>query len=142
MARWNREENQKFEDLSSYSSSKEYKKRKKNRRGRTVLRGFAVALCLLFILFGSGLVYVSTDLLDGLTTTSIPKDNETLGIDPENIVMDDSIKNIALFGVDSRNDDFTGLSDVIMILTVDNKHGKLKMTSILRDSQVLIDGES
>ncbi len=142
MARKNREENQQFEDLSSYSSSREYKKRKKNRRGRAVLRGFAVALCLLFILCGSGLVYVSTDLLDGLTTTTIAKDNETLGIDPENVVMDDSIKNIALFGVDSRNDAFTGLSDVIMVLSVDNKHGKLKMTSILRDSQVLIEGES
>ena len=48
--------------------------------------------------------------------------------------MDDSVRNIALFGVDSRNGDFTGLSDVVMILTVDNKHGKIKMTSILRDS--------
>ncbi len=142
MARRNREDVQQFEDLSSYSSSKEYKKRKKNRRGRAVLRGIAVAFCLLFILCGSGLVYVSTDLLAGLTTTSIAKDNEALGIDPENIVMDDSIKNIALFGVDSRTDEFTGLSDVIMILSVDNKHGKLKMTSILRDSEVQIDGES
>ena len=82
MARKNREENQQFEDLSSYSSSKEYKKRKKNRRGRAVLRGFAVALCLLFILCGSGLVYVSTDLLDGLTTTTIAKDNEDPGHRP------------------------------------------------------------
>lgn len=77
-----------------------------------------------------------------MTTTSIAKDNETLGIDPENIVMDDSVRNIALFGVDSRNGDFTGLSDVVMILTVDNKHGKIKMTSILRDSEVQIEGES
>ena len=28
-----------------------------------------------------------------------------------------------------------------MILTVDNKHQKLKLTSILRDSEVTIDGE-
>ena len=56
--------------------------------------------------------------------------------------MDDSVRNIALFGVDSRNGDFTGLSDVVMILTVDNKHGKIKMTSILRDSEVQIEGES
>lgn len=142
MARKNLNGSEQFEDVSSYSSSKEYKKRKKNRRGRAVLRGVAVFFCLLFILFGSGLVYVSTGLLSGLTTTTIAKDDDSLGIDAKNIVMDDSIKNIALFGVDSRNGEFTGLSDVIMILTVDNKHGKIKMTSILRDSELLIDGES
>ena len=142
MPRKNKEDYQQFEDLSSYSSSKEYKKRRKNRRARAVLRGVGVFFCLLFILFGSGLVYVSTGLISGLTTTTIAKDDEALGIDPENIVMDDSVRNIALFGVDSRNGEFTGLSDVIMILTVDNKHGKIKMTSILRDSEVTIEGES
>lgn len=141
MARKNMNTSGEFEDVSSYSSSKEYKKRKKNKRGRTVLRGIAVFFCLVFILCGSGLVYVSTGLLSGLTTTSIAKDDDSLGIDTQNIVMDDSIKNIALFGVDSRNGEFKGLSDVIMILTVDNKHGKIKMTSILRDSEVSIEGE-
>ena len=142
MARKSQQSSQHFEDVSSYSSSKEYKKRRKNRRGRAVLRGIAVFFCLVFILCGSGMVYVSTNLLADLTTTEIPKDNEALGIDVDNIVMDDSIKNIALFGVDSRNGTFTGLSDVIMVLSVDNRHGKVKMTSILRDSQVIIDGES
>ena len=142
MARRDHFASQGFEDVSSYSSSKEYKKRKKNRRGRAVLRGIAVFFCLLFILCGSGLVYVSTNLLANLTTTSIAKDNDSLGIDTENIVMDSSIKNIALFGVDSRNGDFTGLSDVIMILSVDGVHGKLKLTSILRDSELSINGET
>ena len=142
MARRDHFASQGFEDVSSYSSSTEYKKRKKNRRGRAVLRGIAVFFCLVFILCGSGLVYVSTNLLANLTTTSIAKDNDSLGIDTENIVMDSSIKNIALFGVDSRNGDFTGLSDVIMILSVDGVHGKLKLTSILRDSELSINGET
>ena len=141
MARKNHSQSEVFEDVSSYSSSKEYKKRRKNRRGRAVLRGIGIFFCLVFILCGSGMVYVSTNLLADLTTTSIAKDNDTLGIDAESIVMDDSIKNIALFGVDSRTSDFTGRSDVIMILTVDNKHQKLKLTSILRDSELTIDGE-
>ena len=58
--------------------------------------------------------------------------------------MDDSIKNIALFGLDQRSaysEDSTR-SDVIMVLTVDNKHKKLKITSILRDSYVSIEGEN
>lgn len=141
MARKNVNSSAEFEDVSSYSSSKEYKKRKKNRRGRAVLRGIAIFFCLIFILCGSGLVYVSTNLLSGLSTTTIAKDDDSLGIDTKNIVMDDSIKNIALFGLDSRNGEFTGRSDVIMILSVDNKHGKLKLTSILRDSELTIEGE-
>ena len=83
MARRDHFASQGFEDVSSYSSSKEYKKRKKNRRGRAVLRGIAVFFCLVFILCGSGLVYVSTNLLANLTTTSIAKDNDSLGIDTE-----------------------------------------------------------
>ncbi len=141
MARRNHSQSEAFEDVSSYSSSKEYKKRRKNRRGRAVLRGIAVFFCLAFILCGSGMIYASTNLLAGLTTTTIAKDNDTLGIDAESIVMDDSIKNIALFGVDSRSSEFSGRSDVVMVLTVDNKHQKLKLTSILRDSEVTIDGE-
>ena len=52
---------------------------------------------------------------------------------------EDSIINIALFGIDSRTGE-QARSDAIMILTIDNKHGKLKVSSIMRDSYVNIDG--
>ena len=127
MARKKHTNSQGFEDVSSYSSSKEYKKGGGEESGPgqccVALRSF---FCLVFILCGSGLVYVSTNLLSGLNTTSIAKDDDTLGIDSENILMDNSIKNIALFGVDARNTEFTGRSDVIMVLSVDNRHGKVK----------------
>lgn len=138
-----RDDAQEFEDLSSYSSSKEYNKRRKNRRGHTVLKCILGVFCALLIVFGSGLIYIATYLLDDLTTTNITKDPTALGIDPS-VTMDDSIKNIALFGLDQRSaysDDSTR-SDVIMVLTVDNKHKKLKITSILRDSYVSIEGEN
>lgn len=138
-----RDDAQEFEDLSSYSSSKEYNKRRKNRRGHTVLKCILGVFCALLIVFGSGLIYIATHLLDDLTTTNITKDPAALGIDPS-VTMDDSIKNIALFGLDQRSaysDDSTR-SDVIMVLTVDNKHKKLKITSILRDSYVSIEGEN
>lgn len=138
-----RDDAQEFEDLSSYSSSKEYNKRRKNRRGHTVLKCILGVFCALLIVFGSGLIYIGTHLLDDLTTTNITKDPTALGIDPS-VTMDDSIKNIALFGLDQRSaysDDSTR-SDVIMVLTVDNKHKKLKITSILRDSYVSIEGEN
>ncbi len=129
-----------FEDVSSYSAYA-YKKRRKNRRGRMVLQGFAAFLCVIMILFGAALIYISTDLIGELTTNTITKDPETLGFH-EDAVVDDSIKNVALFGLDSRSSSFEGQSDVTMILTVDNRHGAIKMTSIMRDSLVNIEGDS
>lgn len=56
------------------------------------------------------------------------------------VTPDESITNIALFGLDTRADDEPSHSDCIMIVTIDNTRGKIKMTSIMRDSLVPIDG--
>ena len=50
-----------------------------------------------------------------------------------------SIINIALFGVDAVEGG-AGRSDSIMIATLDTVNKKLKLTSIMRDSYVAIDG--
>jgi LCP family protein required for cell wall assembly len=51
------------------------------------------------------------------------------------------IKNIALFGVDTRStESIEGLSDCIIVLSIDVQNSTVKMTSILRDSRVYIDG--
>jgi len=137
MARKNNE--QAFQDVSSYSAT-ESKKRRRGRRVRLVLQFLAAFLCVVMILFGCGLIYISMDVISELSTTTITKDPAQLGFH-EDAVQDDSITNIAMFGVDSRNSEFRGLSDVVMILTVDNRHDTIKMTSILRDSLVYIEGE-
>lgn len=53
-----------------------------------------------------------------------------------------SIINIALFGVDSRHEKVGDVShsDSTMILSIDKKHKKIKLSSILRDSYVDIAG--
>lgn len=63
-----------------------------------------------------------------------------LGIDSQVIAdtSDKDITNIALFGVDSRDHDDTGRSDALMIMSVDKMHGKIKLTSIARDTRVYI----
>ena len=48
----------------------------------------------------------------------------------------DDVQNIALFGLDTRNNDESGRSDAMIILSIDRKHNKIKMTSIARDSLV------
>ncbi len=76
----------------------------------------------------------------GLKTTYLTQDNEELGITSETVEMaaDKDITNIALLGVDSREHDDTGRSDAIMILSVDKAHGKIKLTSLARDTRVYI----
>lgn len=48
----------------------------------------------------------------------------------------EGIYNILLIGVDARKDDFSGLSDTMIICTLDTVHKKTKMTSIMRDLYV------
>lgn len=51
------------------------------------------------------------------------------------------IFNVALFGLDTRDEDsFTGRSDSIIIVSIDRKNNTVKLSSILRDSYVAIDG--
>lgn len=49
--------------------------------------------------------------------------------------------NIALFAVDRRNTNQEGNSDVIMIISIDQVTKKIKMSSILRDTYVNIEGK-
>ncbi|CCX37363.1 cell envelope-like function transcriptional attenuator common domain protein [Clostridium sp. CAG:1013] len=78
-------------------------------------------------------------LLSGMTMTSITSDPDALGIQ-SSAYSDPKVINVALFGLDARNEGETSRSDVVMVLTVDKRHNTLKLTSILRDSEVNIDG--
>jgi LCP family protein required for cell wall assembly len=48
--------------------------------------------------------------------------------------IDDQILNIALFGIDSRSQSFEGLSDSIMVLSINTKTKDIKLISIMRDT--------
>lgn len=53
----------------------------------------------------------------------------------------EDVINVALFGIDSRKpDNFTGLSDSIMILSVNTKLKQIKLISVMRDTLVKIPG--
>ncbi|MBQ7809463.1 MAG: LCP family protein [Clostridia bacterium] len=57
---------------------------------------------------------------------------------PAPLYAHDSVTNILLIGTDSNSD--WGRSDTLMLLSLDNIHGKIKMTSFLRDTFVSIPG--
>ncbi|MGN1080982.1 MAG: hypothetical protein ACI4QV_02715, partial [Acutalibacteraceae bacterium] len=98
------------------------KSRKKKIIKRVVIACLSVILVLCLGIGGTVVYYlnkVNQDTNFNAEDIGITEDTHT----------DESIINIALFGTDSRTDDDTGRSDALMILSVDKKHGKLKLTS-------------
>ena len=105
----------------------------KNRRGKKAVKFVVAILVILGLLFGGAYLYLAATL----NTQDFPTDDASLGITGNSTI---GITNIAFFGVDTRDNTDTGRSDAILILTVDTIHSQIKMTSILRDSKVPIEG--
>lgn len=62
-------------------------------------------------------------------------------LNSDDLLNDPQILNIMLFGEDSRKEgEDHGRSDTMIMLSIDNRHKKLKMTSFLRDLYVNIPG--
>lgn len=98
---------------------------------------------VLVIILGAvgGVYFYGNHLFNKLEKVEIDKDNIGITEEVEEKLSQysDSIINIALFGVDAVDGE-AGRSDSIMIATIDTVHKKLKLTSIMRDSYVAIDG--
>lgn len=76
--------------------------------------------------------------------TIIDRSDKALGIASQAKTKANSLKNhrlnIALFAVDRRTQKDVGNSDIIMIISVNQENGEIKMASIMRDTYVSIDG--
>ena len=130
------------QSVDIYSSAKKQKKAvkrgKKNKKSRTrkiiitilsVLVGFCILVSGLLIFALNYFDYNKTDL-----------DEDLLGAQFDD--SEDHVKNIALFGIDTRNQEsMTGLSDSIMIMSIDSKAKTIKLVSIMRDSVVRVNGK-
>lgn len=91
---------------------------------------------VILVLLGGGYYYINSKL-NKVQKVEINKDN--LSIDKTQVKEEKHIKNIALFGIDAPKGK-VGRSDAIMILTLDEEHKVMKLTSIMRDSYVDIPG--
>ena len=116
--------------------AKRVKPKTKSSKGWWIALVSVMAVLGLLLLAAAGL---GQYYLGGLNTTKLTKDPTALGISAD-ATNDDQIINIALFGVDSRTTAIRGRSDAVIILSIDNRHGKIKMTSVLRDSSIMIEG--
>lgn len=122
--------------MENNKSKRRNKKKNKKSLGFKIFIGFLCVL-LAFAVVGGGYVI---GLLNKMDNIKLNKDN--LGIIEDEFKEYDNvnkIKNIALFGVDAIDGE-AGRSDSIMIATMDPVHNKIKLTSIMRDSYVSIDG--
>lgn len=100
------------------------------------LKKFVIFLTILVVAFPVGLYGYFYFKLSTIHDPNIG--NSALdSLDYKNVK---GITNILLMGTDARPDEDKSRSDAMMILTVDSKHGSIKLTSLARDSYVEIPG--
>ncbi|MFU0832185.1 MAG: LytR family transcriptional regulator [Oscillospiraceae bacterium] len=129
------------------------------RRKKHTLRNVSVLiLSLLMLVTGIGCVYADS-LLNQINfvdpqggeessqgTANSTMTDDTEGVDDAKagilggLYHDDAITNILLLGVDDYQANDTGRSDSMMLVSVDTRHKKIKLTSFLRDLYVAIPG--
>jgi len=112
-----------------------------NKKSKLVKK-IVIPLVVVIILIGSGFFYVMSRYLGDVDTVKITKNAEELNIKPQAADKSSDIINIALFGIDTRANDYDGSrADSIMIASLDTVHKKIKLTSIMRDTFVSIPDE-
>jgi len=112
--------------------------RKKPRKvGKIIGRVLLIVLALLLAVAVAG-VTIMYRLVDNNIQHGSELEESELGINQE--LPEEDVVNIALFGLDNRDEDTDGHSDAIIILSIDRVHNKIKMTSIARDTLVKVEG--
>ncbi len=100
--------------------------------------GFIVVFILFIVLVLGGLYF--TQILSELNHNDLDKGKLGIAVPVKDNPNDKSVTNIALFGVDRRNNQKDVRSDAIMVMSIDKKHNKIKLSSIMRDIAVEIEG--
>lgn len=132
---------------------------RKGKRKNPWLVVLIVLLCLLLLLcaaVGGGYWWIHHTVDTNINSSDSYTDDEVDANDKEDIVDNivdanpdvdpdevgdkiANVQNIALFGIDQAEGS-VGRSDAMLILSVDKQNGKIKMTSLARDSLVPIEG--
>lgn len=129
-----------YGDISSDSDKKRKEKKKKRHPIRNT---FIVLLCLIIV--GVSCIgfygYNTVDKLLSSFNTDEPLE-ENLYISSNELYSDADQINILLVGVDAREGETDSRSDTMILVTLDNKNGQIKLTSFLRDTYVEIAGRN
>ena len=115
----------------------------------SLIRFITLMLSILMLIGGSAIIY-GYGLLDNLNykevviqtpTTDTGETTVSVASAGSSLLQSDEVLNILLFGQDAKADgaDY-GRSDSTILLSIDNVHKKLKLTSFQRDTYVTIPG--
>lgn len=125
-----------YSSPSKHSAPPTKKAAKKKKKKKHIFLKILITLICLLLVFCITAVTWFTTAINKIERVPL---TENLGISAKAEVSS-KVQNIALFGLDSRADTDSGRSDAIIILSIDKEHGKIKMTSVARDSYVKIEG--
>lgn len=121
----------------------------KKRKKGIGMRAFVLVLSILFLITGTGMLYYY-HVLDTLNydeiehqpeTTADGSTSPTIENAGSSLLSSENVLNILLFGQDNRQGEGDyGRSDTTILLSIDNLHRKIKLTSFQRDTYVTIPG--
>lgn len=134
----------------SARKNKDRKKKAAGKKPRSVLQrfligaGIAVAIIIVAVIIASWMGWRS--MVDQIEI--VPSDEDTVpsefDVPTESlqhpVPVDKKVMNILLLGIDSQADDVEGRSDAMMVLTVNEQQGRIKLTSLQRDMMVYMPG--
>ncbi len=123
-----------------------------NKKGR-IKRILCIIFSVILLIGGSGMIYVYS-LLNSLNYKEIKDDPASTSptisdnsgdvsgftVEDGELLQDSKVLNVMLFGEDNHGSDEHGRSDTMIMLSIDNRHKKLKLTSFQRDTYVYIPG--
>ena len=115
-------------------------KKKKKRKWLKVLGIILLTIILIIaLLIGSAYMYIRSKLSK---MNTVQLDESQLGITAEASTKLSEYRNIAIFGVDSREDDYGkgNRSDCIIIASINNETKEVRLISVYRDTYVNIQG--
>ena len=124
---------------------------KKKKNNKVIIRNFIIiVLCVLFIAIGGIMIYGYNSLSsinyepvgdeDNININNSSPEDISLDYTGQELLNDPMVLNILLFGSDSYSAGDGGRTDSILMVSIDNRHKKLKTTSFLRDMWVQIPG--
>ena len=151
----NYEKSSQKSDFVDISPNKQVKKLY-NKKGR-LKRILCLVFSIIFLLGGGGMLYYYSFLdtlnfkeLDDTNNNNTAATNSSvaplegdatnLWLSEGELLQNSKELNVMLFGEDNSNGDKHGRSDTMIMMTIDNNHKKLKLTSFQRDTYVYIPG--
>ena len=134
----NKEEKQ--EEMARRAKKKEKQKKRKKNKG---LRIFTAIVIILVVLFGAGVTGAYIFLNSKMSKLNYEHiDTTQIGINEETDKKLKGYRTFAIFGVDSRSDDYEdddNRSDSIILATLNQDTGEISLVSIYRDTFVDVD---